>query len=140
MSARRAGLVLLAALVCGAGVAGARQETPRRPTRLTGEDWTRFSPREKELYLSGFLAGAAAEQVHAMAVAQGAMYDSAAVSSGSIEQIRTGTRLQFRFAPSVYAAQVDDFYWWDNHVGAPIVDVMITINGQMLRQQEEGAP
>ena len=140
VSARRAGLVLLAALVCGAGVAGARQETPRHPTRLTGEDWTRFSPREKELYLSGFLAGAAAEQARSMAVGGESSYDSAAVSGGSIEQMRVGKLLQFRFAPSVYAAQVDDFYWWDNHVGAPIVDVMITINGQMLRQQEEGAP
>jgi len=75
-----------------------------------------------------------------MAVAGGSSYDSAAVSSGSIEQMRAGKLLLFRFAPSVYAAQVDDFYWWDNHVGAPIVDVMITINRQMLRQQEEGAP
>ena len=75
-----------------------------------------------------------------MAVAGGSSYDSAAVSRGSIEQIHAGKLLQFRFAPSVYAAQVDDFHWWDNHGGAPIVDGMITINAQMLRQQEEGAP
>ncbi len=99
-SARRAGLVLLAALVCGAGVAGARQETPRHPTRLAREDWTRFSAREKERYRSGFLAGAAKE-ARSMAVAGGRSYDSAAVSSGSIEQMCAGKLLQFCFAPSV---------------------------------------
>ncbi len=72
-----------------------------------------------------------------MAVAGGSSYD-AAVSSGSVAKRRAGRLLRFRFALSVYAAQVDDFSWWNIHVDAPLVDVIITINDQTLRQQEEG--
>jgi hypothetical protein len=32
----------------------------------------------------------------------------------------------------VYSVQVDDFYWWTNHLGTPLVDVMISLNRQML--------
>ena len=58
--------------------------------------------------------------------------------AGSVAKRRAGGLLRFRFAPSVYAAQVDDFSWWNIHVDAPLVDVIITINDQTLRQQEEG--
>ena len=73
-----------------------------------------------------------------MAVAGGSSYDATGISSGSVAKRRAGRLLRFRFAPSVYAAQVDDFSWWNIYVDAPLVDVIITINDQTLRQQEEG--
>lgn len=118
------------AFAAGIRTARAMQE-PRHPALLTGADWSTFGFREKQLYLSGFIAGAAAEQVRVLAEAAGSPPDSAAVSSGTIQTLRRGKRLHYSYAPSVYAAQLDDFYWWANHVDTPIVDVMITINREM---------
>ena len=136
-----------AALGPGLRSASARQQ-PRHPTLLTGADWTRFGPREKQLYLSGFIAGAAAEQVRAMVAARGGAAggaaggagDSAAVSSAAIERLRAARQLPYPYAPSVYSAQLDDFYWWVNHADTPIVDAMITLNRQMLAPEHERSP
>lgn len=116
----------------GAHAAALSQE-PRHPTMLTGADWTAFGSREKQAYLSGFIAGAAAEQMRAMA-SSGTTVDSAAVSSGAIARVKTSKGLHFPYAPSVYSAQIDDFYWWTDHRDVPIVDVMISTNRQMLAQ------
>ena len=132
------GTALGAAFGPGVRSAGARQQ-PRHPTLLTGTDWTKFGSREKQLYLSGFIAGAAAEQVRGMAAARGAS-DSAAVSSAAIERLRAARQLPYPYAPSVYSAQLDDFYWWVNHADTPIVDAMITINRQMLGPEHDRGP
>ncbi len=113
-----------------AGVAGARQE-PRHPVLWAGTEWKSFGSREKQAYLSGFVAGAAAEQALAKAAATGGTKDSA-VPSGAIAKLREGKQLHFPYAPSVYAVQVDDYYWWTDHLGTPITDVMLSINRQML--------
>jgi len=89
--------------------------TTRFPTRLDGGFWARLTPVEKQIYLQGFVAGAAAEQ----AGSQGPPADS----------LRNGHLLHFAFSPNVYAAQMDDFYWWQNHATTPIVDAMRQING-----------
>lgn len=116
----------LAAFLAGAGVRGAglgRQQ----PAQLTGAEWRAFGSTEKQAYLSGFLAGAAAEQV-----ATSAGRDSAAASSGAIARLKAGKQLHFPYAPSVYAAQLDDYYWYQDHLSTPIVDVMIGVNRRML--------
>jgi len=64
----------------------------------------------------------------------GTTVDSAAVSSGAIARVKTSKGLHFPYAPSVYSAQIDDFYWWTDHRDVPIVDVMISTNRQMLAQ------
>lgn len=115
-----------------AGAVTASAYDPHHPTMLTGTDWTTFGSREKQLYLSGFLAGAAAEQVRANADAAGHGGDSASMASGAIVRLRAAKQLHFPYAPSVYSAQIDDFYWWTNHADVPIVDVMIATNRQML--------
>lgn len=130
------GSVVLAAVVgMGAYASGVRAAStgfqPRGPTQLTGADWLAFGPKEKDAYLSGFIAGAAAEQVRAGAAADAGMPDSAAVSSGAIERLRSAKQLRFSYAASVYAVQIDDYYWWTDHRTTPIVDVMITLNRRM---------
>lgn len=127
-------LLLLTGIVlaCAAGMASARQQ-PRHPTQLTGEDWRRLDPHEQQSYLRGFLAGAAAEQVRALATARGTADDSGAISSAAVDSLRSAAALRFRFAPSVYAAQLNDFYWWTDHRDIPIVDAMIAINTTMLQ-------
>jgi hypothetical protein len=121
-----------------AGFAGARQQRPLHPALLTGIFWGQLPPREKQAYLTGFIAGAAAEQARSVATAEGRSRDSIAVSSNAIARMREERTLHFRFAVPVYAAQLDDFYWWQNHAEVPIVDAMIYFNGEMLKQQTDG--
>ena len=111
-------------------MARATQE-PRHPALLTGADWAAFGSQGKEAYLKGFIAGAAAEQVRANAATSGQSSDSSAVSTGAVAKLLAARDLRFSYAPSVYAAQLDDFYWWENHRAVPIVDAMISINRRM---------
>ena len=116
-----AGAALLGAgLVAGASAA----EETRHWTTLDGRDWTQFMPREKEAYVAGFLAGAA----------------NAAVSTNDTTAIRTTVdslyragALQFPFGHMVYANQLDEFYWWGNHVPVRLYLALPTIN-QRLRK------
>ena len=124
----------------GATAASARGTFAPHAALLTGEYWSRLTPAERQIYLSGFLAGAAAEQARGEAVAAGRADDSAAVSSGAVVALRERRALHFSFAPSVYSAQVDDFYWWSDHRQTPIVDAMIFFNGEMLKQRQGAHP
>lgn len=134
-------LIITAGIVLAwaAGIAGAVQQ-PRHSLLLTGEDWRSWNLNERERYLNGFLAGAAAEQTRAAAVRASDTQDSSAVSSSAAWTLHANASLQFRFAPSVYEAQLDDYYWWTNHRGVPILDAMIAINRAMLQQQSDGNP
>lgn len=134
-------LTLLIALVATTAAARAVAGTFAPPAALlTGEYWSSLTPAERQSYLSGFLAGAAAEQVRGVAVAVGRGGDSTAVSSGAVAALRERRALHFPYAPSVYSAQVDDFYWWKNHRETPIVDAMIFFNGEMLKQRQGAHP
>jgi len=117
-----------------------RIETILRAALRAGAYWAGLTPAAKQVYLTGFLAGAAAEQVRAAAEAAGRSGDSLAVSSRAIDELRAARQLHYRFAPPVYSAQVDDFYWWQNHTETPIVDAMIFFNREMLKQQGHGSP
>jgi hypothetical protein len=90
--------------------------TTRFPTRLDGAFWSRLTPAEKQIYLQGFVAGAAAEQ-------------AGAAGGEPADALRDRHALHYAFQPPVYAAQMDDFYWWQNHVTTPIVEAMRQING-----------
>jgi hypothetical protein len=115
-----------------AGHRGARAAPePPHPALLTGADWAALGSQGKEAYLKGFIAGAAAEQVRANAADSGRLNDSSAVSSAAVAKLLAAGDLRFSYAPSVYAAQLDDYYWWANHGTVPIVDAMIGINKRM---------
>ena len=128
------------AAAAGASAASARGTFAPHAALLTGEYWSRLTPNERQAYLSGFVAGAAAEQARAEAVAAGRGSDSAAVSSAAVAALRERHALHYPFAPSVYSAQVDDFYWWSNHRDTPIVDAMIHFNREMLKQRQGAQP
>ena len=128
MAARGAAAIAVvvgAALLGGGLVVGARaaEQTPRW-TALDGRDWTQFAPREKEAYVAGFLAGAANAAVSTS--------DTAVIRTTVDSLYRTGA-LQFPFGHLVYANQLDEFYWWDNHVPTPLYLALSSIN-QRLRQ------
>ena len=121
-----------------AAAAAARAEP--HATLQAGAYWAKLSPSEREAYLTGVLAGAAAEQVRARAEQAGRGDDSAAVSSTTIDALRGQRALHYRFAPHVYSVQIDDFYWNHDHATTPIVDAMISFNREMLKQQAAAVP
>jgi len=95
------------------------------PAQLAGRDWQQFGPKEKEAYLAGFIAGAAAIRSGAGAESTDTM------PSRAIDVMRAAKELPFPYSVSVYASQIDDFYWWQNHLDIPIVDVMARTNLQL---------
>ena len=120
-----AGALLLGAM----GVLG--QPNVPAPTHLSGTYWKGLSAAEKQAYLAGFLDGAAAEQARAAARIDHRETDSMAISSAGADSLRAHATLRYRYAPPVYAAQIDDFYWWQDRVSVPILDAMIAINGAL---------
>lgn len=132
MTARRTAAIAVIAgtalfgggLVMGASAA----EQPARWTALDGRDWTGFAPKAKEAYVAGFLAGAANAAVSSS--------DTAVIRATVDSLYRTGA-LQFPFGHMVYANQLDEFYWWDNHVPTPLYLALSAIN-QRLRNNSTG--
>ena len=123
--------VAIALLAGGLGLTlslGASQE-PRRWVALDGRDWTQFSPKEKQAYVSGFLAGSAGAGGGASAAG-----DTALIRQTVDSLFRSGA-LQFPFGHMVYVTQLDEFYWWVNHVPVPLYLALWDIN-QRLRQQQ----
>ncbi len=110
-------------ILLGSGAMPARRE--QSPAQLAGRDWQRFGPREKEAYLAGFIAGAAALG------SSSAEVSTDTTPSKAIEVMGAAKQLPYPYSVSVYASQIDDYYWWENHLGVPIVDVMARTNLQL---------
>ena len=111
------GLVIL----LGSGAMPAKKV--QSPAQLAGRDWQGFGPKEKEAYLAGFIAGAA--------VRGNSAESTDTTPSKAIDVMRTAKQLPYPYSVSVYASQIDDYYWWENHLDVPIVDVMARTNFQL---------
>lgn len=110
-------------IVLGSGPIPAR--SLQSPAQLAGRDWQKFGPKEKEAYLAGFIAGAATVR------SGGGAVSTDTTPSRAIDVMRAAKELPFPYSVSVYASQIDDFYWWQNHLDIPIVDVMARTNLQL---------
>jgi hypothetical protein len=104
-----------------------------------GTYWQALSGKEKDAYVRGYLAGALSEQVREIAVAAHRLADSAvvpgAVETAIVDSLRVSHAVRFPFAATVYVAQLDDFYWWQDHMAVPVDDALRRINAQMEAQQ-----
>ena len=109
----------------------------RRWVALDGRDWSQFAPREKRAYVAGFLAGVGLADGEQGGKAGGtaASPDSAALRRTVDSLYRVGG-LRFPFGHMVYATQLDEFYWWDNHVPTPLYLALRDINGRLKRQDD----
>lgn len=127
MALRRAAAMAVAgAALLGVGLAvdaRAAQE-PRRWVMFDGRDWTQFAPQQKQAYVAGFLAGAAA--------AETSNPDTAAIRS-TVDSLYQAGGLQFPLGHMVYATQLDEFYWWDNHIPVPLYLALSSINQRMYQ-------
>jgi len=116
----------VAAFVAGRATA---HQAERGWRAYDGREWAQFAPKEKQAYVAGFLAGGAladAEQV--------APGDSAALRRG-LDSLARGGVLRFPFGHFVYANQLDEFYWWDNHVPVPLYLALRDVNRRLKRQE-----
>jgi hypothetical protein len=124
MTVRRAAAMAVAgAALLGAGLADARAaQEPRRWVMLDGRDWTQFAPQQKQAYVAGFLAGAAAVATS---------NPDTAVIRATVDSLYQAGGLRFPLGHMVYATQLDEFYWWDNHIPIPLYLALSSINQRM---------
>jgi hypothetical protein len=124
MTVRRAAAMAVAgAALLGAGLTDARAaQEPRRWVMLDGRDWTQFAPQQKQAYVAGFLAGAAAAATS---------NPDTAVIRATVDSLYQAGGLRFPLGHMVYATQLDEFYWWDNHIPIPLYLALSSINQRM---------
>ncbi len=114
--------------VFAAGRATAHQAARGWPA-YDGREWVQFAPREKQAYVAGFLAGGALADAERVAAG-----DSAQLHRGVDSLYRAGA-LRFGFGHMVYANQLDEFYWWDNHIPVPLYLALRDVNRRLKRQE-----
>lgn len=110
-------LVFLVFLPVGTGKAAEF----RHPAEYDGTLWKTLSEEEKMTYLAGFLAGVALEQ----AVSSGAQDQEV---RGRIIALRAEGRLHFPFAPHVYKARLEDYYFYQDHLQKTVPEALLEIN------------
>jgi len=124
----RAGLRLVVVLGVGVLVGWAVPRPIRGPEWLQadGEHWRRFSPEAKVAYAEGFLTGGALAQATVLGET-----DPAALRR-TLDSLGRGG-LRFVYAPNVYTARVDDYYWWENQRSKPIWHAFEEVNNDLKR-------
>ena len=124
------GAALLAAVLTG-GLTASQGE--RRWVALDGHDWSQFAPREKRAYVAGFLAGVGLADGERRA---GGASPDTAVLRRTVDSLYRMGGLGFPFGHMVYATQLDEFYWWENHVPTPLYLALRDINTRLKGQDE----
>ena len=114
------------------GVVGAPgSEAPRSFLAYDGHAWRGLTEGEKLALLTGFLMGGAFE--HGMGLSPG----PAGPVPETLETMRREGRLRFPFAPAVYKARLEDFYFYQDRLPVPLYRALFLINEQ-IRQGAAG--
>jgi hypothetical protein len=116
-----------------------------------GSYWQALSGKGKDAYVREFLGGVLSEQVREIAVPRQRSAGSAdgrrevrtevptevptEVRDKIVDSLRASHAVRFPFAATVYVAQLDDFYWWQDHKAVTVDDALHRINAQMEAQQ-----
>jgi hypothetical protein len=124
--------LLLAAAAAPLARAGARQPPPSA-LALTGRDWVRLSPDAREAYLSGFLAGAAAQQASAGAKTRPA---GPAVAARAVA-LQRADALAFPYRANVYRSHLDDYFFYENRRREPLIAVIVDLHAGQGRTGRE---
>ena len=94
---------------------------------------TQAGARTLLLESAGFLGGAGVRDAAALA---GAAADSGALHH-ALDSLYTAGALRFAYGEMVYATQLDEFYWWENHVPVPLYIGLRELNEKMRKGQEQ---
>jgi hypothetical protein len=108
--------------------------TPARsasPWELTGHDWKAMTESQKMAFLAGVIAGATATRARAEPGAADA--DMNAV----VQELRRGGQLPLQYAPNVYKARVEDFYFYTDRLPTPVLKCLFMIEREL---RENAAP
>ncbi len=125
-SAVAAGVGLTVGVALGA-VAVARDADG--PTEWDGHRWLAFSPAEKDAFLGGFLAGAAASQAYAV-LAGDTVFDADAIAE-RLAELRAERALNFPFGMNLYSARLHDYYFYSDRLERPIYQAIAEINHRL---------
>ncbi len=124
-------------VVAGVAAFGAGRATAPQGARVwreyDGHAWVGFAPREKQAYVAGFLAGTGLSDAAAVA---GASADSGALHH-ALDSLYGAGALRYAYGEMVYATQLDEFYWWENHVPVPLYLELRELNERMRKGQEQ---
>jgi len=121
--------VVLLGLLIGTGLAvsraSSRGEQESSWTAFDGRDWRGFDPAEKRAYVAGFLASSA------LAEAGRAGVRSPAAVRRMIDSLSRGGGLRFPYSLAVYQTQLDEYYWWENHLPTRLYLALDEINRRL---------
>ena len=111
-------------------IAGPARQASGQPAggvlALDGHAWRALAEGEKLALLSGFLIGGALE--HAVRGAPGEPPPPEA-----LEALRREGQLRFPYAPAVYKARLEDFYFYQDRLAVPLYRALLQINEQLRR-------
>ena len=100
------------------------------PIDWNGHRWSEFSAAEKETYLGGFLAGAAAAQALTTLEGDDMRIDAEALSQ-RVERLRAERALIFPYAPNLYHARLHDYLFYANNREQPLYRALAELNFQL---------
>lgn len=112
---------------------GAGQESPRRAYGLEvdGHRWVEFGPEAQLAFLQGFLSGAAAAQAIEGAGGPRGQLDSL---TAELAGLGVAQRLHFRFAPTVYHARLQDYYFYRDRRDRLVAAALLELNHRLLTE------
>lgn len=119
---------LAAALALGA--LGARPLAAQPPASFLAADghaWRGLSEGEKLALLTGFLVGGVLE--HGLRLSPG----EAPPPPEALEALRREGRVRFPYAPAVYKARLEDFYFYQDRLPVPVYRALFLINEELRR-------
>ncbi|HLJ62207.1 MAG TPA: hypothetical protein VKZ50_21000 [bacterium] len=93
-----------------------------------GHDWKRMSEPERYAYVSGFLAGAIAQE----AIERHQAKQSVAIDSVVQELLRTHAST-FPFGANAYTSDLSDYYFYTNNLPTKIYRALIDENTEMRK-------
>ncbi len=113
----------MAALVLAPGPV--RAEAAKSFLSHDGHAWRALTEGEKLALLTGFLIGGAFETGMRLLPGDGGP------TAEALEAMRQDSRLRFPFAPAVYKARLEDFYFYEDRRPVPLYRALHLINEQI---------
>lgn len=125
-------LALVAGLALALGTRRAPADAPAAqlsdPLTLTGHDWSRLSPEERNAYLIGFIAGAAAQQASPTGTTPGTAPTSGRdVARRAVALKRSGS-LTFPYRENVYRSHLDDYFFYQDRRTEALIQVLVDMH------------
>lgn len=113
----------------GSGWAARAAVVERHAPEWDGHRWSEFSPAEKDAFLAGFLAGAAASQAYPVLL-EDTVFDPGALEE-RLAALRSDGALTFPYAASLYRARLHDYYFYVDRRDRPIYRALAELNFQI---------